>query len=168
VLLWDLWQTTKASPRWSPGELLEDDLRAEFGGDWLLWASDIDQAVHEFGTFVEGKIDERIGEYLQEIQDGNARRARMAAKSSTSASFERPSKDHLRRLYDEAVMYWVHAVVREYTAVPGAKGLFDIGWAYQQKRATFDPAIDFDWDVGEVEVVYLDEAPPGMTDGDDD
>lgn len=92
----------------------------------------------------------------------------MASKSNTSASFERPSKEHLRRLYDEAVMYWVHSIVREYTAVPGEKGLFDVSWAYQQKAATFDPAIDFDWDVGDIEVVYLDEAPPGMMNVDDD
>jgi len=145
---------------------LQRDLEDEFGDDWELWAADIDQAVHEWGHFVEGKADERIQAYRSEVERSNSRRA--AAAKGRSVSMQRVSRERLRELWDEAIQLWVYETVREYTdALMGEKSVFDVTRAYQEKKATFDPEVDSDWEQGHVHVVYLDRKKATMSDGDD-
>lgn len=118
-------------------------------------ADDFDNAIAEYGGWVDGKIDERIERYLEELRQRNQGRP--------VDTWDKPDKEWMRLLVDEAVQYWVHGVVRQYIGAAGASasgGLTQGKTGYQEKLtpATYDPMIDFDFTVkreDEYVVVWL-------------
>lgn len=157
-MMWEAWQTRRATKE-RTSRLLEDQLRRDFGPDWKIVASDLDQAVYEWGRFVEGKIDERVRAYYRQVDSSNAQRAAV----SRSASRESYSHERVQEIGQEAVQYFVYGMVREYTDVPGDTPFSQTGRAYQERPATWDPEIDSfpDWDAPGTRVVYLDR--PGTS-----
>lgn len=137
--------------------MLRPWLEETYGVWWSFFAEDFDQAIYEWGTFIENRIEEKVNEYLDGIRSRNARATKRASKSGTSSTLERPSRERLREIRDEIVMYHVHDTVREYTTVRTGRGRHITGSVrvYLEKAATGDPAIDFDMKVGDVRMVRL-------------
>ena len=131
-----------------------------------MFADDLDQAVYEWGTFVEGRIDKKVNEYLDDIRRKNAERAR----GGSSASMEKPSKSRLQEIRDEMIQYHINDTVREYTTVRtgGGRVSQDQGGevaqrpgavrVYLEKPATGDPLVDSNMSVGDVKVIRVDGA----------
>lgn len=152
--VWRAWQTRGATGTLT-SKLLRDDLRAAYGDEWRAVASDLDNAIAEYGGWVDGKIHDRIERYHEKIRESN--------KGRPVESWDKPDKDWMRLLVDEQIQYWVHGVVRQYIGAAGAVGgaLTQGKTGYQEKTvpATYDPMIDFDFTVkreDEFVVVWLD------------
>ena len=123
--------------------------------------SDTDQAIYEWGSYVDGRINRETRRYTEEIERRNSQSAREAAKSGMTPSFEKADPARLQELYAEQVAYWVDGWVVMNIDLMGdgldEDGLpEDGGKAQLRKRAVYDPAIDFDFDTEDTEEVYFD------------
>lgn len=108
-------------------------------------AGDLDNAIAEYGGWVEGKIHDRIEAYAEEVHRSNRNIKDIDAHA-------KPDKDRMRELADEQVQYWVHGRVRQYYGAMGATsgGGITQGRTYYMEKldpATYDPTIDFDFGI---------------------
>lgn len=117
-------------------------------------ADDLDNAIGEFGEWVDSKIRARIDEYVEEVRERDAERAH-ASRGGGRFVATRITSDRVRELWEEAYWYWVKGYVRRYYGDMSGK-THGVVW---MKRATYDPTQDADWktawDRGEVTVISL-------------
>ena len=131
-------------------------MKRAYGAAWRVVADDFDNAIAEYGGWVDGKISDRLEAYAEEVSVHN--------KGRPVDSWDKPDKEWMRLLVDEQIQYWVHGVVRQYIGGAGATpggGLKQGKTGYQEKTVppTYDPMIDFDFTVKhehEIVVVWLD------------
>ena len=169
-MMWEAWQTRQATGQ-PTSRLFQKEIHEAAGASWLEAASDLDQAVYEWGTFVESKIDTAVSEYYKAVDKGNANRAKM--NKGGSSFHESYSRERVSEIHQEVLQYWVHGMVREYTDVPGDTLMSAPGRAYQEREATWNPKVDKypDWDAPGTSVVYLDRpsmVEPEEPDDEDD
>lgn len=117
---------------------------------WRQVGDDLDNAVAEFGQFVEAKLDERVNEIVEQWRERVADAAHRHRQSKSQARFRPESLDRgrLREAYDEVLSYYVRGKVRRYYGDPQNERRILI-W---EKDATFDPEIDMDWSKGDVTI----------------
>ena len=157
-MLWESWRTRKATSR-PTSHLIRRELQAEFGDEWEVWASDLDQAIHEFGTWVEGQIDRRIRDYADDIRRKNQAAVKRTKGTKITPAIEQVSRSRIREIAEEATLYHVYDTVREYTDVLVGAGRNITGMArvYLEKDATGDREVDKNMSVGDVRVVRVEE-----------
>lgn len=106
---------------------------------WL--AEDFDNAVAEWGRWVEGKIDEAMQAYIDSVHDGNK-----GKKDPTPVD-----KDEIRRVREEAWHRHVRQKIRRVFEAPDGK------WVIT-KPITGDPLIDFENDHPNGTKVFIPDA----------
>ncbi len=153
-MLWEAWQTRKATDR-PTSEALAPMLEPVYGRDWGYVASDIDQAVQEWGSFVEGRVERRWSEYRRSVDDRNAARR----KSGSKADAERISSERMEWIHREEISYHVDQVMMRIShsiADTDEMGLPTAGRAMvERKPVTGNPLVDLDWDTPDVERGWL-------------
>lgn len=144
------WQASQIAP----SQLFERRLRREVGDEfWLEVAADLNQAVHEWGQFVEAKVEEAVNRYVEQIRRANRNTVRNLPKGAKMPEMQRPSRDRIRQLTDEQISYWAYETVKVYTATVGSDLFEPGGTAVLVKKATYNPLED--WDLDDAEEVYL-------------
>lgn len=138
--------------------MLRDELADCYGGEWRAVADDLDNAIAEYGGWVEGKIRDRIEAYAKEVARSNRGIKDIDAHAE-------PDRERMRQLADEEVQYWVHGVVRRYYSAMNAtaSGGIAAGGGYYMERtvpATYKTEIDLDFsakaeEAGDVIQVWL-------------
>lgn len=134
--------------------LIKRELKAEYGQQWRVVADDLDNAIAEYGGWVDGKIHDRIEAYVEELRQRNR-------EIKDVTAWAKPDHEWMRCLVDEEVQYWVHGKVRRYFGAAGATagGALTIGrTGYMEKLgpATYDSLIDFDFTVRyEAEIIEV-------------
>lgn len=142
--LWAAWQRRRTTGRLT-SLLLRTELEADYGDAWRAVGDDLDNAIAEYGEWVDGKIKKRIEGYAKEIRQAN--------KSIKDPDAWHEMEDaRLRELADEEVQYWVHGRVRRYYSAMGASagGGVTVGRTYYLEKltpATYDSMIDLDFGV---------------------
>lgn len=136
---WCRWKATKRPPSWA----LKADLKVCYGRDWRAVAGDLDNAVAEYGGWVDGKIHDRIEAYAEELHRSNR-------GIKDPDGWSKPDQEWMRYLIDEQIQYWVHGRVRQYYvgAMAGPSGGLSQGRAYYMEKldpVTYDSTIDFDF-----------------------
>lgn len=106
-------------------------------------AGDLDNAIAEYGEWVDSKIHDRLEAYAEEVSRSNR-------NIKDPDGWAKPDKGRMRELVDEVVQYWVHGKVRQYYGAMGATagGGITQGRTYYMEKlapATYDPVIDFDF-----------------------
>ena len=131
---------------------MRTSLQRDHGDDWEIAANDIERAIDEFGSWVEGRIERRVNDYVRSVRSRNARRA----KSSPGSQMEQVSTGRVEDIHREEVSYlvqgWVMQVVNSMgEGTDSMTGLPVAGRKMvMKKRATYDPLVDFDWDTDDV------------------
>ena len=158
-MLWESWRTRKATSDRPTSHLFRRELQAEFGDEWKIWASDLDQAIYEFGTWVESQVDKRIHEYTDSIRRRNSAAVQRNKGSKSQPMMEKVSRSRIREIAEEATLYYVYDTVREYTSVLEGSGGRVTGMArvYLEKDATGDREVDENMGIGDVRVVRVEE-----------
>ena len=133
MMLWRAWSRWQRTSR-PPSDIWGDWLRAEFGSLWLQWADDLDNAVAEFGLWVQGKVDEYV--------DDRAKQAREAKIMV--------DRNLLGEWWDEAWQYYVKSIVRRYRGDATTGGV-----TLWQKPATYDAEIDADMSTDDVRLIVV-------------
>lgn len=116
-------------------------------------AADLDNAVAEWGRFVEGKMDEAMHAYWDSVSDRNARRD--AKSKSEPVKVDREETKNVR---DEAWWYWVKQRIRRVVGVAGADrsgALRHAGKMVIIKPITGDPLIDGENDHPNAREIYV-------------
>lgn len=130
--LWQAW-TTWRSTHWArPSKVagVERD---------VLVAADLDNAVAEWGRFVEGKMDGAARAYWDEVRESNARR------SKNGGTTEEVDPDRTDEVREEAWWYWVKQRIRRVVGVAARSdkgGLVRRGKMVIYKPITGDPLVD--------------------------
>lgn len=126
-------------------------MREQYGNLWLQAADDLDNAIAEWGEWVEARIEERVNDAIERDRD----RVAAAHKAGNSGARSSLNRDRLREISDEAWHYYVRRVLRQY--VGDATGATDGG--YREKPVTGDLRRDLDWSTDDV--VYVSGTPTG-------
>lgn len=126
--------------------------------DAKLVAADLDQAVYEFGHFIEGKIRSELDRYQNELRSSYHRRVRSWQQSGSHGNPPEPppiDQTRVRELQTEVVSYWVHGLVIVHVDTMGDDPTKPGGRAYFRKKAKYDWT-DMDMGTDDVETVWLD------------
>jgi len=123
-------------------------LAREYGPTWVQVADDLDNAIAEWGHYVQGKIDERLHDFEESVREMDAERRRSMGKAAHKFKPTKIGREELTQLRDEVWLYHVRDIVRRYMGDPS--GRYErVVW---EKKATGDPLIDADWNEGHVTI----------------
>lgn len=145
-MLWRAWQRRKRTGR-RTSDLIEAGLRRDYGDAWLAVADDFDNAIAEWGQYIEGKMERRQRDYIDGVHESDEQRRKSAGKGQT-VSGTKITREELEQIAEATWLYHVKDIVRRYLGDPSGK--YDaVVW---EKAATGDPMIDADWSQGEVTI----------------
>lgn len=123
----------------------------------MQWADDLDNAIAEFGQWVEAKISERADDVIEQERE----RVAAAHKAGNTTAKSMLNRERMKELAEEVWYFYVKRVVRRY--IGDASGRTD--GAYREKPATGDPRIDNDWTTDDVRYVSLGPSRRGNAGG---
>lgn len=147
-MLWRLWTRRRNTGRLT-SQLIEADLRRDFGDDWIAAADDLDNAIAEFGAWAEGKIQDEVQKYLDSVDESN--------RDRKGGSYEKYDRDLIRDKWTEGWEYWVNGRVYRIFSAAGVVGgqLSAVGTYAMVKPATYDPVQD--GNLRDTTIVWIDK-----------
>ena len=145
-MLWQAWCWTRSSGRRASErfEVLRKYTPTLGRSLAIALADDLDNAVWEFGTFVEGEMDRKEWDYRNGIAKKNAERK--PGKRGRMAKPKEVSITRVREEREKAFAYWVEGRVVDFIAAASASGggIEQAGVLILEKPAMYDPARDRD------------------------